>query len=1304
MKWLRRTLLIVAALLVLTVASLGFWLRSESALSWMLAEAQRHSNGALRIGSHAGALGRPILLKDLEWDAGPVHVHVDQARLEWRSLAAVLGRAELSSLAVAGVQVTIIPGPATGKPLFPMVPPTLPHLPIRLVFEDVRIRDIRIAPGPSLPPIQIDRLDFATRMDNDSISVRQLEAKGPGVSLQGNLLLAINRDFALDATLDWAYTQPGWAPFRGHTELKGDDRNLAVQQILAAPYSVTVDGALQDAFTAPSWRGRVRATRFELAEVHDAWPAYDADARLEFHGGLAGTTLKGDAAMRGLPVGAVSGKLDVQLKRAALDIHALAVTLASGGKFSTQGVLDFDAEEHTQLSGSWQGLSWPVAGGQLASPQGQFQLRGNRQELAADLSGTLAPQATVQAEVKFALHGRHAWSAVATAQDLRDVLALPKPWMQALQPAGDWRLAAHGDMDMAQLDRLQGSWLDGGFTATGLYRRGARQHWQARGVLQQVSIGQVLKDWDGKLDAVLTAHGDFGVGPAPHTEVQLQSLAGALRGSAVAAHGHAVFDGAAWKQMLLDAKLGDDTLHLDTDSGSGDKLRWQVDAPSLAQAWPDAEGSLHSQGTLEAGSHLSLLDLQLDLRQFAWHRYQADALHLAARAGDGSHGEAELHGVNVLVPGARVKTVDLHASGAIERHQLLVDLDSDRGTLHLAGDGGYAAGRWQAKLDKVEVTPAGDGEWQAAAPWSLAVAAHDVQLPSACLSRDKAQACASLGIDAQGWRFAGDIRSLPLSSAQPLLPKGLEYSGTLDAKLDAAGDSHGHRLDVDATLSAGRVRDLTQGKPLTLLAYTGGEAHMHSDPSLTVGDVEWQLADGGKLAVDTRMNFGASPSLSGSITGDIHDFALVPALVPEVSQASGRLDLDIKLTGTPQDPQFDGSSSFSQGRLSIPRLGLNLSNLQFTLVGNGTHMDLAGSVHSGSGDLSFTAGGGREHGVFQAQGKLQGSGVRVLDVPEAQVDVTPDMTFTLKDRDLHVDGTVTVPHALIQPKDLSAAAQVSPDQVIVGEEGGPPEERWHLYSRITVVLGDDVHFNGFNLTGAVGGQVIADTVPGHPTTGSGELTVRDGSYTITPFSLLGGVGQQIGKQKLAIDYGRLTFSGGPITNPALDIRAVRATAHPEMVQFGAVEQKVGVLVRGLLQAPVVTLWSDPPLPQAQLVSYLVTGSASTLTGGTSSNYTPGVVTASSLSGVSAQNNQDLSVPVYGGFDVSRSQVQTASGGYSSGTFIGKQVGERLYVRMGQVTGDPTSIFQVIYRLSTQWMLQAQSGSANSADIIYTIEH
>jgi translocation and assembly module TamB len=344
---------------------------------------------------------------------------------------------------------------------------------------------------------------------------------------------------------------------------------------------------------------------------------------------------------------------------------------------------------------------------------------------------------------------------------------------------------------------------------------------------------------------------------------------------------------------------------------------------------------------------------------------------------------------------------------------------------------------------------------------------------------------------------------------------------------------------------------------------------------------------------------------------------------------------------------------------------------------------------------------------------LQGEDFRSIDILEAQVDLSPDLSFDLDNRDLKVSGILKVPHAVLKPRDLSASAQVSPDQVLVGEEGGPPQERWHLHSKLDVVLGDDVYFDGFGLTGDIIGSVTAVSEPGHITTGDGELNVKNGYYA--PQFLRNAFYQKLYgalQQKLTIDYGRLLFTGGPITDPALDMRASRANAHPEMVQFGQVEQKVGLLVRGLLTAPNITLWADPPLPQSQMVAYLLTGRPNSLEGpggGTAfSNGTPGVVTATSLSGTSAQSNQDVSLHLGGGnplaLDVSYQSIQTANGTLANGVFIGKELASNLYVRYGQATDQTYNVLQIIYQMSTRWMVQAQSGTASSADIFYTIEH
>jgi translocation and assembly module TamB len=246
-------------------------------------------------------------------------------------------------------------------------------------------------------------------------------------------------------------------------------------------------------------------------------------------------------------------------------------------------------------------------------------------------------------------------------------------------------------------------------------------------------------------------------------------------------------------------------------------------------------------------------------------------------------------------------------------------------------------------------------------------------------------------------------------------------------------------------------------------------------------------------------------------------------------------------------------------------------------------------------------------------------------------------------------------------------------------------------------MGDDVSFDGFGLSGRIGGDVTATDEPGHPTIGNGELTILGGQYAAYT-------------QRLNIEYGRLMFTGGPIADPALDIRAVRSTAHPEMLQLGSVEQKVGVIVRGTLSQPLVTIFSDPPLSQAQATNYLLFGTPG-FEGTGSSLSTPGVVTASSLtsnSNASANQDQSLnfSVPIGGGSAATDLSVQNVQNGtnYSRSVILGRYLSPRLYVSYIHGIDDPFYFLRVIYNLSAKWILQAQTGAANSADIIYTLEH
>ncbi|HEX2668723.1 MAG TPA: translocation/assembly module TamB domain-containing protein [Gammaproteobacteria bacterium] len=1292
-----RLLLALAVLLLVALIGLTLWLRSGSALRWALAQAESRTHGALHVQSSEGALDRVMVLHGLDWDSGSLHAHIDTLTLQWRPVALFIRRVSLSTVRAEGVRVEVrSTGP--GKSLtFPLQPPVMPLLPVSLALGRVEASDITFSPSPTAPPIRLDSLAFSARVDNDAIQVHELEAHGPDLTVQGEARLAPRHDYGVDAALDWDFTQPGWAALHGHTELKGDDRALTLRQSLTAPYATSLTGTLKDAFTAPTWDGELKLAHLELGKVRAGWPDYGLDTRLGFRGGLAATALKGEATLRGAPfVHGANARFDATLKREALDLRTLILDFANGGRVDLQGSLGLTADARTSLSGGWKDLSWPLDAPEIVSPQGQVRLEGDRDAWRADLNGAIAPKAQVQAALRLARNGTHAWTLTADASGLRGDAKLKQAWMKPLLPQGHWLLAAHGDLAGGTLDKLTGRWLGGRLTASGRYQQASR-HWQAHAEVVGADTTRLSRQWPGKLAAVLDGTGELPAGAPPRTQIKLQTLKGTLRGSPLLAGGNAAFTGGDWQQVELDARLGDDALHLDGDN-AGTRLNWRVDAPDLAQAWPDASGALHSQGQLDAGRHYTLLQADLDLTRFAWHRWQAEGLHFSTRASGDAGGGALLRGVGVALPGIQLSQLDARADGSLARHTLRVDMDSDRGALHLAGDGAYEDKRWQGTLSHVDLAPAGAGLWHAATPWSLMLEPHVLKLPLACLVQDKARACASLEADKQRWKAQGSLTALPLSSLQSLLPPGLTYAGTLDATLAAGGGAQSHHLDLDARLSPGRVSNSAGGKEITLLDYTGGEAHLHSNPRLTTGRVTWRLSDGGDLNADVRIA-GTEQRLSGRIRGDMHDFELVPALLPQVSQAKGRLTLDVALAGTPADPQFSGNATFSGGEVTVARIGLHMTDLKLKLDGNGDLLNLEGGARSGGGDLALTASARRDSGTWHVQGRLRGQDFRSVDIPEAQLDLSPDIGFAADGRNLRVDGNVTVPHADIRPRDLTGSAQVSADQVIVGEEGGLPEEKWHLRSQVKVIMGPDVRVDGFGLSGRVTGAVTAGDEPGHATTGNGELGIEDGRYEYKAI-----------KQSLAIEYGRLMFTGGPISDPALDIRAVRAATHPELVQLGSVEQKVGVIVRGTLRDPLVTLFSDPPLPQAQMTNYLLFGTPG-LEGTGSALSTPGVVTASSLSSnsnASANQSQaiNVTIPLGGGSIASDFSIQSVQNGttYTPSWMLGKYLSPRLYVSYGQGINDPFYFFRVIYTLSTKWILQAQTGAANSADIIYTLEH
>jgi translocation and assembly module TamB len=177
-------------------------------------------------------------------------------------------------------------------------------------------------------------------------------------------------------------------------------------------------------------------------------------------------------------------------------------------------------------------------------------------------------------------------------------------------------------------------------------------------------------------------------------------------------------------------------------------------------------------------------------------------------------------------------------------------------------------------------------------------------------------------------------------------------------------------------------------------------------------------------------------------------------------------------------------------------------------------------------------------------------------------------------------------------------------------------------------------------------------------------------------------------QRLEIETGRLIYTGGPLENPGLEIRAVRRV---DQVTAGA-------LVRGTLQQPEISVYSDPPMPRAEALSYLTLGrSLSDLQSGEQRT----VNQAANSLALSGGNviAQDLGRRL--GFD--DVSVSADDDGQGASLVVGRYIGGGVYVGYGLGLFDTVNTLRLRYQINQRLSLEATSGEEQAADLFYTFE-
>lgn len=1300
--------LTLAGLLLLTVLAVAWLLGTESGLRFAFARAAGYLPEGVEIGAVDGTASGPLLVQDVRVQAPGFSLALDRLELEWRLSGLLKREIRIERLYADGLRYAAReqpPPPEEDKEPFRL--PERIDLPVDVFADDVRVRDIAVRGSAEAEPLVVDEVALVAQWTGRAAEIETLRIQAPLADAQAHASLVPRGDYPLEAELAYTVRPPDLAPLSGSTRLDGNLERLRLLQTLAAPYNLRLEATARDVLDELGFDATLEVTQAHVAHIAGNLPPADVTLRLEASGGLDAVRVELDARGSEPEIGAVDVELAGEVSPELIAIERLTANLANG-RIDGGGRIELGGQEpRVDIGAEWSALQWPLQGNpRVASEKGRLEVKGTLEDYRARLDAALRVPNQADGHVTLAGTGNDRSFKLGTIE----IATLEG----TLQGAGEvaWTPVLGGRIDLA-----------------------------GRGL----NPGGLAPDWPGSIDLAVRGEGSL---PDTGARVRIDTLhaEGRLRGQPVSLDARGRFDDGTLALTELELRTG--STHLEADGRIGEEVAmdWSIASEDLAALLPDAGGRVEGRGNVAGSLQAPDITATLSGSGLRYGEYRLASLELDAdiAAGGTARSEVTLALEGAALGGVDVRTLALEGAGTRSDHRVTLGAESSAGRLDLGIDGMLGPNEVLAfVIERLDYEHPSFEPWTLEAPARGRLAAETAALEPLCLTGGPARLCVEGERTRERLAARFELEDLPLAMANAFLPPTARLEGALNGtgSIAMAASAPGGGA---AGLPTARV-DL-RTTPIRLLA---GEQPEAMRPVLTFADgnvaldmneangaqlnLDLPLESGGGLRVDAEVAASTAPlterTLEGRVRAQLPELGFLTEFTPQVSSLDGRIDGDIAISGTLAAPALDGRLALEDGAAVLPGPELDLQEVQAVVRGRGAgELDIEASARSGEGTLRIEGTAGTSEAGPRAELAIEGENFVVFNTREAVVHASPDIDVKLANERLDVTGIVRVPEAVIELTEVpESAVGVSPDQVIVQADAEQPAaaEALALNAEVQIILGDPgqapteasageeaagrveprsiedqpVRFTGFGLGAGLAGKVTVTQTATEPTTASGEINVTKGWYTAYG-------------QDLEIQRGRVLFAGGPVSEPGLDVRAVRRPAEDVLV---------GVEVEGSLTEPRLTLFSDPQMSQTEQLSYLVLGRP--LEGGPASE-SSALARAALALGIQGGNvltqkfGDELGLdqigiesgPGAGGGDTaadpSGGDDQAASGGATeqASLVVGKYLSPDLYVSYGIGLLEPVSTLKLSYALSSKWRLVTESSSEQSGgDLFYTIE-
>lgn len=1256
-KILIRTALGLVTLAVILAAAFWFLAGTQRGTQFLFTRLGALMPGKLEVAQMTGPLRGPLDIRGLKYEREGFEMYVDHVQLEWRLREIAQRRLDIQRLYADGIRILTTPSEEKKE----RTPLPDVNLRFNIIVRDARVRDLSVGsktPQPGEKPFVIDRIDLATTAIKNDVRVDALTVRSPLFDADVKGSVRPQGDYPVDLAVRWTYRAPDMAPFSGNGKLAGTLKDLQVTQELGAPFPVSLNATLQEPLYELRFDGRAKFSRFNPRLIKADLPDIPASGEIAVKGNLEDFTSLG--TVRGVVEQLGNVAVDYTLSKAGdvWNIQSADVSLpGTPTRISAKGTVALKGEDmDMNAEATWKNVAWPLRGGKPTSPI--FASRSGNAKLSGNLEN-------YRAEVR------------------ADLVAGPVP-------QGVWTLAGTGDRNRFRFESLQGNAFAGRILGRGEVAWEPAIKWNAVLRAEGINPGQLAPQFPGRLSFTANTRGQM-ADAGPVGTVQIPRLEGVLRNQPVSGVADVRLAGNRYQISRLNLAWSDARLGASGWVGDNLDLAWEVSAPNLGVAIPQGGGSLVANGHLSGPMKMPRIQANAQGEGLRFGTTTVGQTGVVADVDLSPSGQVvlDVRSTGVMSGERRIDELTVQGQGRRSNHEIVLAARNEQGRVDLALAGGLTGPTsWRGQIRRLDLRSKPVGDWSLAQPAALAASPESVGLQGFCWTSGGARLCADGGwAKAGAWNVDSKIADFPLNRFKPFFPPDLEITGDLNGTVRARGvNAELASADVDIRPGPGEMRFPGQeGRTLTFRYEQGLIQAQAGAGGQGVANANLVLVDVGTMSARMnipRMAKGAKlqeQPLSGRIDVNLSNLAFLEGFVPDVNDPAGTLAGGYQLSGTVGSPRFVGQAKLANAKADIPRLGIQIRDMQLTALGDGSGaLGIDGSLRSGKGTLRIQGRAGVPGPNTPLRLAINGQNVQAMNTEEIAVVVSPDLDVRYENNLIKVTGDVAVPTAKIEmEKREKGPVGASEDVVFVNAAQDAPPEKSALgvMARVGIVLGKDVQMNVFGLKAKPTGSVLVIEEPGKVTRGSGELEIKEGT-----FKAYG--------QDLTIERGRVIFAG-PISNPSVDVRAYRKANDGTTA---------GINAKGTLQSPEVTLWSDPPMGQSDQLAYLLLGRPLN-----QASPQEGDRLANAANALGLRGGNLLAKKLAARFGLEEARIESDGSLDQASLVVGKYLSPRLYVTYGIGLFEPINTFRVRYLLSDKWALQAESGEGTSADALYTVE-